>query len=429
MINKIRNLLKNIKNKKSQNIEEIEDNTGEFLIDDQVNTPDVTATNIEASEDFLDIDDKDFSFTEKASLIFRTLKDKIKRLNKRNFKSPSLPGNETVIKKKKNFPVSIKTPSFISTQNLVKLDSYILGDNYRNKQHKIFQVSIAFLLIFTVAKTTALFLKGNKSYKSNDIKAIHIDETNLLTTKMIQETMNLNIFKTGIKEVKGPLKPVIAQDKKCDKAKRRSNLSIKLLNTIVLQNSRKSLASIQAKGDVVEYREGEKIDNIAKIGRINRLEIIVKNLRTGACESIINEELKDATPLPIAVLSPRESTNYRNATSKLAGIKNEGNSFIIEKSFMKEKIKDIGSIVNQAKGIQITNPDGTISFKIVEIEPGSVYTHLGIKNNDIINSINGKKISSLNEVMSLFGKLGKVDKLNLGIARGGNNQALDYKFK
>lgn len=42
-----------------------------------------------------------------------------------------------------------------------------------------------------------------------------------------------------------------------------------------------------------------------------------------------------------------------------------------------------------------------IVFKIVEIEPGSLYSKLNLKKDDIVKEINGNEIKSLNEYMNI----------------------------
>ena len=56
---------------------------------------------------------------------------------------------------------------------------------------------------------------------------------------------------------------------------------------------------------------------------------------------------------------------------------------------------NISSVLTQARAIPITNGDGTISFKVTEIVPGSIYSQLNIQENDIITGINGKKLTQL----------------------------------
>ena len=48
-----------------------------------------------------------------------------------------------------------------------------------------------------------------------------------------------------------------------------------------------------------------------------------------------------------------------------------GNSFKIKRDLLDEKLKDINSLLTEAKAIPIQNPDGSMSFKIEQIQPGS----------------------------------------------------------
>jgi len=128
-------------------------------------------------------------------------------------------------------------------------------------------------------------------------------------------------------------------------------------------------------------------------------------------------------------LSPAQSKTYKKRIEKIDGVENDGNNFTIEKEFLKKKMSNIQDILTQARGIQINNPDGTISFKIVDVQPGGIFAHLGIQNNDIITQIDGQPINDLNAIMSLFGKITNIDKLGLGIKRDGVVTPQQYKFK
>jgi type II secretory pathway component PulC len=102
---------------------------------------------------------------------------------------------------------------------------------------------------------------------------------------------------------------------------------------------------------------------------------------------------------------------------------------MIEKSFLKSKLSDINSLLTQARGIPIRNPDGTLSFKIVDIEPGGVFAHLGVQNNDVISQINGQNIKNMNQIMNFFGKIQNMSKLNLLIQRSGEEVQQNYTIK
>ena len=107
----------------------------------------------------------------------------------------------------------------------------------------------------------------------------------------------------------------------------------------------------------------------------------------------------------------------------------DGNKYKIDKKIRSELMDNIPDVLSQARAIQVKNSDGSISFKIVEIVPGSIYSKLNIQENDIITKINGKKIENLNEIMSLFGRIKDLNNLDLGIERDGIENDFQYSFE
>ena len=92
-------------------------------------------------------------------------------------------------------------------------------------------------------------------------------------------------------------------------------------------------------------------------------------------------------------------------------------------------MKNIGQILTEAVGTQINNPDGTISFKITNITPGSIFSHLGIRDGDIISGMDGEKITDLNAIMGTFGKLATLDRTSITVKRNGTEVVQQYKFQ
>jgi type II secretory pathway component PulC len=127
-------------------------------------------------------------------------------------------------------------------------------------------------------------------------------------------------------------------------------------------------------------------------------------------------------------MTPTQANQFK-AQQKIKGIENQGNKYIISKELLDEKLKDIAGVLSEARAVKIQNPDGTLSFKMTEIEAGGIFSYLGIQNEDIITSINGKPITDLNEIMALFGRIKNIDQLQLGVRRDGEDNQMDYQMK
>lgn len=296
----------------------------------------------------------------------------------------------------------------------------------REPIHQFFLVLLISAITYTLGKVTALGLKGAPTFDNPRDYAVNIQVEEGFNASSLVQVKSINVFRTNAG--KGGKKSNIA-DKKCFEAEQESSLPIKVLNTIVLQDQVKSLAAVQVRGDrdLQEVRIGDQISNMAEIFKITRLEILVKNLENGMCESIASDKARDMRS-PISVMSPQASREFKK-NKPIAGIENVGNKFTIQKQLLDEKLKDIASVLTQARAIKIQNPDGTLSFKMTELDPQGIFGYLGIQDQDIITSINGKPIYDMNEIMNLFARIKGLDNLSLGIKREGSESVQEYSIK
>jgi hypothetical protein len=301
-----------------------------------------------------------------------------------------------------------------------------LNRSSREPIHQFFLVFIIGAGTYSLGKVTALALKGRPDLVTVREQSIALPLERDFNPATLNQVKRINIFRTNT----GLTTKKKVADARCENPQQASSLPIKLVNTVVLQDNIKSIASVQVRGDrsLQEVRVGDQISNLAKIFKINRLAILVRNLENGMCESISSDKLLDSRRSPISVMSPAASREYK-LNKKMPGIENVGNKFSISKSLINDKMKDIASILTQARAIKIQNPDGTISFKLTEMDPEGIFPYLGLQDQDIITSINGKPIYDMNEVMSLFGRIKNLENLSLGVRREGSEAVQEYSIK
>ena len=301
--------------------------------------------------------------------------------------------------------------------------------------HKTFQFFFTLSICFTLGKTGALIIKkafptkikkqpiGSFRKKKISVNLNAISKNNIFNIEEKKKKKQVVAQKTKVKKVQKILD--------CTEARVKSTLPIKLINTIVLQNSKKSLATVRipGKSKPQSIREGFEIKGIGKLGKINRLKIIVLNKKKNRCEYIENRDKrfeKKFKKKRIQILS--KSEGKKALKKKKKGISSVGNNFKIKKSVRDNALKNIQNVLTQARAIQIKNPDGSLAFKMTDVVPGSIYSQLDIKDGDIISEINGKKIENINEILTLFGKIKDIDNLSLTILKDGQKQEKDYEF-
>ncbi len=309
----------------------------------------------------------------------------------------------------------------------------------REQINKIFLIAFFGAFTYTIGKTAALLLKPKplvKRAQSTSLLPPQISSYGKLQND-IQKIKARNIFAAAQSVLPTDLgkttvaKPTVDKNKICLKSEKKSSLPIKLLSTIVLQDSVKSIASVQVRSNRKKtiLRENDKIQTLAEIGRINPEKIIIKNLSSGNCEYIQSKKKRTKKASPPKVLTTQKGKKL--LAQKNPNIKQDGDNFSIKKKYRDEIIAPdkIGDLLSQALATKLTNPDGSLSFKMTEIVPGSLYSQLNIQNGDIITKINGKKITNLNEVMRLFGRVKDIDHFGLTLKRGGINKDMEYNFE
>lgn len=300
----------------------------------------------------------------------------------------------------------------------------------RTKVHSVFVILLVITVTYMLGKNIALFL--NKAPPVAKISSpIQIPQEKADTTiQDINKITSTNLFNAKESDTKqdGIAKKDI-DSIVCLDSEKPTSLQIKLLDTIVLQDSVKSVASVQIRGssELTNVREGERLNEMAEVSKISRLKMILKNLETGDCEYAQTDAEPETAMPDLKILSPKAGKSLFKSSNP--SIKNVGNTFKIKRAFRDSMINNMSDILTQAKAVQITNPDGSLCFKMTEVVPGSLYSQLNIQEDDVICNINGKKIDNLNELMGLLGRIKEIDQFQIGLKRSGMSENLEYGFE
>lgn len=346
-----------------------------------------------------------------------------------NFKFPKFNFNPAAEKIK----AGLSGNSPINTFEKLSWNDFVLrlfSPYTRGKVHSLFIILLVITVTYMVGKNMALFFNKPQPVAKTSLPLQLPQEKANTTIQDINKITSTNLFnakqsdKSAGSEVKKDVDSIICLD-----AEKATNLEIKLLDTIVLQDSVKSVASVQIRGssELTNVREGERLDEMAEVSKIGRLKVILKNLETGDCEYAMTDAEPEQAMPDLKILSPKAGRALFKSLNP--NIKNVGNTFKIKRTFRDSMINNMSDVLTQAKAVQITNPDGSLCFKMTEVVPGSLYTQLNIQDNDIICNINGKKIDNLNELMGLLGRMKEIDQFQIGLKRNGMNENLEYGFE
>ncbi len=92
-------------------------------------------------------------------------------------------------------------------------------------------------------------------------------------------------------------------------------------------------------------------------------------------------------------------------------------------------LKNLDSILYSAKATPYFENGQIKGFKLTLIEKGSLIEKMGIREGDVIYSVNGRVLRGLDDVLYFLNSIYKLNEIRLGIIRNGKRNSLIFKIK
>lgn len=153
----------------------------------------------------------------------------------------------------------------------------------------------------------------------------------------------------------------------------------------------------------------------AKVVRIKRNAIDVM-----IDKQVLTLKIEERTEEPIIPPS-----GYKTPLAPVAS----GGTITVNRSEIEATLADMGSMLRQAQVRPYFKAGVPEGFIITNIHPGSLYQRMGIVNGDILQMLDGRKIQTADDMVSLLNTLKGASGAALSLMRGGKQQTLDYQFR
>ncbi len=104
-----------------------------------------------------------------------------------------------------------------------------------------------------------------------------------------------------------------------------------------------------------------------------------------------------------------------------------GNSVSVNRNYLNSYVKNLDKVWKDI-AIKDIRKDGKVEgFKINSINKNSVFGKLGLKQNDVIKSVNGTEIKSYADAFKIYNKINSLEYLSLEILRNNEMMELNYE--
>jgi len=310
-----------------------------------------------------------------------------------------------------NFPV-FDDFSELTEERVLKINKY---------SKYLLMIFIAFFLAKLI--TNGLRIFANK-YISNIAPSAELSietrkKPDSTSTNSFDVIITRNIF-NSLNEIPDEEKLTI-QDGSGSDVVNRTTLPIELVGTIVLNDPSLSVAAIKVDKNAVanSFVVGDVILSKAEIVNILRHKVLLKNIISGDIE-FIDMDLEEDT----------KTSNVRTRSLSDTGIRIiDDQNVIMDRGELNKALSNMNQLLMEARAIPFRKDGEMVGFKLLGIKPGSLYDRLGVKNGDVITSVNGSDIKSPADAMKLYSLISSTNNFNFDILRGGENKNVKLEIR
>ncbi|MFO7564671.1 MAG: type II secretion system protein GspC [Enhygromyxa sp.] len=214
----------------------------------------------------------------------------------------------------------------------------------------------------------------------------------------------------------------------------KSKLPLQLLATMESTDPAYSMATIlQTDINVLApYGVNDTIRAGVVVQRVDRGRVVFRN---GAQMEYI--ELGGMPPPPAAAAptkvieeaKPQKNDREIDGAAESINCDADFKSCTVDKAFVEKLLANPAQLTRQARIVPAVRDGETKGYKFYGIRPGSLPRLLGMKNGDLLTSVNGHQLESLDQAMDLYTKLRRASHLSVTIERQGETVQKEIDIK
>ncbi len=188
-------------------------------------------------------------------------------------------------------------------------------------------------------------------------------------------------------------------------------------------------------GKTMLYREGSNVDG-SRVLAVNSSSVIVSGAG-GACQLLMFDEEEGGIARPVPALAAKPATkpgSGRNAGLTDAELddgidKISDTKFSIQRSLVDKALANQGSLMKTARVIPHEENGRVVGMKLYGIRRTSLLGRLGVRNGDMLRTINGFDMTSPDTALEAYSVLRTADNLALGVKRQNNELTIEYNIE
>jgi general secretion pathway protein C len=195
-----------------------------------------------------------------------------------------------------------------------------------------------------------------------------------------------------------------------------TKLQLKLWGTVT-GDARQSYAVIEdvPKREQNLYRVGDSIQDAAVKAILREKVILTVN---GQDEVLAMEEIqKSGPPQRPFPRGPRPIAGAPAGPTRTQRVS-------LRRTMIDEAIQDVSKLMTE---IKIQPHESGLSLS--DIKPNSIFRRMGLRNGDVLKSVDGQEIRSVDDALKLYESLKSADNVNVVLQRRGSDRTINYNIR
>jgi len=152
----------------------------------------------------------------------------------------------------------------------------------------------------------------------------------------------------------------------------------------------------------------------------------------GGKKEYIDFDPGEGAPAPQAVRAPMAAVaagapEPAQAAPAPDGVKKVAdNRYEVKRKYIDDTLSNLNNVATQARIVPSFENGVANGFKLFSIQPGSLYSAIGVENGDVIQRINGYEINSPDKALEVYQKLRESSHISIEIRRNGQTIRKEY---
>lgn len=113
-----------------------------------------------------------------------------------------------------------------------------------------------------------------------------------------------------------------------------------------------------------------------------------------------------------------------------AGIRQVGdNRYVVDRDEVDHSIENLSQVVTQMRAVPYLKDGKSVGFRVFNIRAGSLFERMGLKNGDIIQSVNGSQLDDPSRALALLDEVQTSDEIRIDLLRDDSPNTLTYSIR